>query len=452
MTGWRAVAWAAGLAAATGLGPAPAAAQVFLATRPEPEFAIGPLFVRASVDPGLGPVTVDVLWSLVVPATRSALGLEQDLYLLWPAAVRGEAGAGGDPALAEHVRVRGFSVAAEGRLPLLVEDLYPPPGAATVERRIGSAPFVAYRRAGLARLGLQPAASLVRVPWTPDLVNRIRLVKLRMVVDGAIAPRPANWVEELVRGPRHLVSVSFHDVRPSALFPLYVEHRARAIRLAGEPSQLLVRFADASRLRIDEIFPRTGTREPGDGTPGTEVVSLFMDTSDRATPQVLTVQFGYASGLQVWAPVLIPLVFFVLGRATGPLIERYARGLGRALSARVQLGRTPEAAAREQGVFLARDRLGRIVPGRTTTEEVLALCGRDGLEEREHLGTPDRRTLLYRGRRVVPRRHRRLAWVLATVSHWELEEQEVEIALDAGVVRDVQVRVRRARLAHPDAA
>jgi hypothetical protein len=182
------------------------------------------------------------------------------------------------------------------------------------------------------------------------------------------------------------------------------------------------------------------------------VVSLFMDTSDRATPQVLTVQFGYASGLQVWAPVLIPLVFFVLGRATGPLIERYARGLGRALSARVQLGRTPEAAAREQGVFLARDRLGRIVPGRTTTEEVLALCGRDGLEEREHLGTPERRTLLYRGRRVVPRRHRRLAWVLATVSHWELEEQEVEIALDAGVVRDVQVRVRRARLAHPDAA
>jgi hypothetical protein len=47
---------------------------------------------------------------------------------------------------------------------------------------------------------------------------------------------------------------------------------------------------------------------------------------------------------------------------------------------------------------------------------------------------------------VVPKRHRRVAWIVATVSHWELEEQEVEITLESGVVQDVEVGVRRAQL------
>jgi hypothetical protein len=37
------------------------------------------------------------------------------------------------------------------------------------------------------------------------------------------------------------------------------------------------------------------------------------------------------------------------------------------------------------------------------------------------------------------------------VGDWELEEQEVEITIERGVVQDVQVRVRRARLPYPDA-
>jgi hypothetical protein len=32
------------------------------------------------------------------------------------------------------------------------------------------------------------------------------------------------------------------------------------------------------------------------------------------------------------------------------------------------------------------------------------------------------------------------------VTHWDVEHHEVEIALDKGVVRDVQARVRRSRL------
>ena len=439
-------------AAGAACWPATAGAQVFLATRPNPEFEVGPLFVRASVDPSLGPVTVDVLWSLAVPPTRSALGLEQDLYLLWPAAIRGEATAAGDPTLAEYVRSRGFTVTGEGQLPLFVEDLYPPPGATSTDRRIGAAPFVSFRHVGLEALGVQPTASMVRIPWTADLVNRVRLLKLRLRLDGAIRPRPANWLEELVRGPRHLLSLSFNDVRDPAIFPLYLENRPRAVQLASEPSQLLVRFADAKRLRIDEIFPRTGSREPSDGaSPGSEIVSVFLDTSEGAAPQVLTIQFGYASGLQAWAPILIPLAFFVLGRATGPLIERVARGLGRNLAAHLRFGGRVSADGQAEGAFLSRETLARIVPGRTTREEVLALCGQDAHEEREELGTPERRTLIYRGRHLVPKRQRQLLWILSTVSHWEIEEQEVEILLERDIVQDVLVRVRRARRPYPDA-
>ena len=68
----------------------------------------------------------------------------------------------------------------------------------------------------------------------------------------------------------------------------------------------------------------------------------------------------------------------------------------------------------------------------------------------ERLGAPENRTLVYRGRRVVPRHQRQLLWLLSSVSDWELEEQEVEIAMARGVVQDVQVRVRRARLPYPD--
>ena len=445
--GLRAVA-APLLLLAAALGAATAAdAQVFLATRPNPQFELGPLFVRASVDASLGPVTVDVLWSLAVPPTRSALGLEQDLFLLWPAHLRGDAADRGDPTLVEFVRTRGFTSTGAGRLPLFVEELYPPPGATATDRRIGDARFVSFRHVGLEALGMRPAASLIRIPWTPDLVNRVRLLKLRLTLEGAIKPKAANWLEDLVRGPRHVVTISFNDVRDPALFPLYLETRPRALQLASEPSQLLVRFSDAARLRIDEVYPRAASREPA---AGAEIVSLFLDTSEGAVPQVLSVQFGYASGLQAWAPILIPLAFFVLGRATGPLIERLARRLGRTVSARLRFGGGASARDREEGAFLPRELLAKIVPGRTTREEVLALCGHDGLEERDQLGSPERHTLVYRGRRLLPRRQRQLLWIVSSVSDWELEEQEVEIELERGVVQDILVRVRRVRRPYPD--
>src|SRR5437899_10593533 len=98
--------------------------QVFLASRPNPEFTIGPLFVRASVTPELSAVTLDVLWSLVIPPTRSGATIQQDLYLLWPNSV-GASTADGPPdkALATYVAHRGFTPIKEGRLPLFAQNL-----------------------------------------------------------------------------------------------------------------------------------------------------------------------------------------------------------------------------------------------------------------------------------------------------------------------------------------
>src|SRR3984893_6293315 len=89
--------------------PPSAHAQVFIASHPQPEFAIGPLFVSASVgkeNTGQtpGPLTVTVSWSLALPPQRRATDIAQNLYLLWPAEVAGTPGAAGaDPTLARHV-------------------------------------------------------------------------------------------------------------------------------------------------------------------------------------------------------------------------------------------------------------------------------------------------------------------------------------------------------------
>jgi hypothetical protein len=114
-------------AAAVVLLPGPSAAQVFFASRPHPEFSVGPLFVRAAVTPALGATTVDVLFSLVVPPRQSGADLEQDIYLLWPGGVRGTPGER-DPALGRFAESRGFEVVASGTVPLVARILYAPRG------------------------------------------------------------------------------------------------------------------------------------------------------------------------------------------------------------------------------------------------------------------------------------------------------------------------------------
>jgi len=91
------------------------------------------------------------------------------------------------------------------------------------------------------------------------------------------------------------------------------------------------------------------------------------------------------------------------------------------------------------------DTLARIVPGRTSRGEVLQLCGPPAEEREQHQSTTAC-SLIYRGVRRLP--HRRFqVGALATVSHWDEEHSEVEIALQDDRVTDVQTRIRRFRLA-----
>jgi hypothetical protein len=299
-------------------------------------------------------------------------------------------------------------------------------------------------------LGLTEPASYIRIPWTGRLANRLWLVDLRMRVTGLIKPRNAQWIETLFWGPRHRLAIGFHDVRQRAIFPMYFEHRDRVIRLADSPSELVVNFAEADHLKIDEIFPGSSSKRRSESLDNTEVVSLFLEKSEGIAPQSLTVQFGYFTGLQSWTPVLIPLLFFVLGNVAGPLVGRVAIWGAGWLAARVQLRRgTADPLARDSGVVLAREVLSRIVPGETTYEEVVRLCG-PYAEHDEDLADPQHRTLTYRGRRAVPR-WRRTFWWFATVSRWDVEDHEVRIHLEGDRVRDVQARVRRSPLTDPSA-
>src|SRR5262245_65544642 len=101
-------AWIAGLLLLA--APGAVEGQVFLAARPNPVFTVGPLFVRANVTPELA-VTLDVLWSLVIPPNASGAAIAQDLYLLWPNSV-GASTAGGEPdaRLAAFATERGYTV------------------------------------------------------------------------------------------------------------------------------------------------------------------------------------------------------------------------------------------------------------------------------------------------------------------------------------------------------
>jgi len=88
------------------------------------------------------------------------------------------------------------------------------------------------------------------------------------------------------------------------------------------------------------------------------------------------------------------------------------------------------------------------VPGQTSREDVLRLCGPE-VEEEERRGEPGRSVLVYRGWRAVPETRQRMRWI-ATVEAWRVTAQEVRIDVEHDIVKDVQVRVRRRRSPSPD--
>jgi hypothetical protein len=425
---------------------AESAAQVFMASRANPPFTIGPLYVRASVSPDMTELPVDIFWSLVLPPNASASDAGGDLFLLWPSAVVPVASLGKpDPALARYLEERHFSPIEEGRLELSTRQLSASGGA--WQAIPGGAPFVTFVRQGGA-LGLTSPASYVRIPWTPKLVEQGWLMRLSLKTKGLIKPKAGTWTERMFWGPRSRLLLSFQDVNARGLFSLYFERRTHVLRLAEDPAQLRVDFSKADHLKIDELSPPGSRRQLSETRDNTETVTLFLDRSEGITPQTLTVQFGYFSELQSWAPILIPIAFFALGNLAAPVFRIIGLRAARAFRARVHVGSPASTPVTEEGSALSPETLARIRPNETTADEVRQLCG-PPTEEVEQLGDPGKRTLVYRSRRLAPQRGRSWGWI-ATVHHWEVENQEVDVTVDHDVVSDVQARVRRTRLAHPD--
>jgi hypothetical protein len=418
----------------------PAEAQVFLASRAAPPFTISPLFVTLRVTPEADKAMVDVFWSL--SARRDQTITPGDLFLLLPYAVSGEAESPKDPELIQYVETRGFTVKGQGSLKLVGVDHR---AMGTGERKsLGWAPFVTCETP--LRQGVSRPATYVRIPWTSSLADPDWLVGLSLNAPGLVTPKPASWAENLFWGGRLVASVGFGELGYVALYRLYYEHRDHVVPLGRDYSMLRVSFAEAHHLRIDHTSPTTAQRGSAEARPGTEVVSVPL-TGGGIAPQALRVEYAYANNWLAWQPILVSLLFVIIGNATGPLVTPILKRAARSLAARFEVG---AASPRQSGVILAPDTLARLQTGATSYDDVLRLCGPD-CEEHEQLARGSRRVLLYRGRRVVPQRGWRF-WKLTKVSRWDVEHHEVDIELQDGVVANVQARVRRARWAPAESA
>jgi hypothetical protein len=423
-------------------------AQVFIASKPHPDFWIAPVFISANVGRqdvarDRGPVTLNVSWSVAPPPDRDPATIAQDLYLLWPGELAGTAGGGADPLLARQVEGAGFQILAHGQLHLAARNRNAMgTGASAGIRGLGEAPFVTFARPdGLAR-GARPA-SYIRIPWKPELASLDWLAHLELPVKGAIATKQVSWLEETFWGRRYIITMSFGDVGYSSLYPLYFANRDRLVPLAPDFSMLLINFADSGHLKVDEVVPTSANRRKSETRPDTETISIPLVAAEGLVPHALKVQFAYFRGRLPWQPILFSALLLGLGNLTGPLVGALLRRIARTLRARVHVGRGT-APDRESGMVPPKEALARIRPGETTYEEVLRVCG-PSPDEEARLPSGEPRMLVYRGQRLVPQGWRSFGW-FGTVSHWDVEHHEVQIDFEHDRVRDIQARVRRSRV------
>jgi hypothetical protein len=427
-------------------GPAGAEAQVFLASQPHPEFAIGPLFVALNVKPGLGPVGVTLSWSLTARPGRRASGIGQDLYLLWPGELtEGTVPGPAEPAMIASIETRGFTVTSSGRLALGSRDRMQMGTGVTPTPLSEVASFVTFVRSTgpTAQLG---AGTYIKIPWTPKLGDPLAVTVLAMSFRGLVSPKPATWFEEAFWGRRWVLTAGFGDVGSLVLplYPLYFEHRDRVVPLAREYSLVVASFSDADHLRIEEIGPASATRRPSRVRAGSEIVTMPLAPLEGIAPQLLKVQFSYFSGAIAWRPILVSVVLLALGNLAGFIL--LSRDVSQFLRTRLHVRRRAEPEfARAVGGPLPPALAERIVPGSTTEGEVRALCGRPD-EEGHRRGPGQRRMLVYRGVRRLPW-PRHAVGRLTTVAHWEEEQHELEIELDGDRVSSVQSRLRRLHVA-----
>jgi hypothetical protein len=425
--------------------PAPGAAQVFLASKPHPNFSLGPLFVVVSVRPDLQtPLTVTLSFSLTPTAGQRVADLEpQDLYLLWPTEVVEPTAPGpATPALTRELEQRGFTVMSTGRLALGSRDRMEMGTGAPVRLLPQVASFVTFvRRNNPAAVG---PSTFVEIPWTPKLADPLAVIVLSLGARGLVTPKPATWFEEAFWGRRWVLNAGFGDIGSpvTPVFPLYFEHRERVVRLGREFAVVVANFSDADHLRIEEIGPASATRRPSRLRAGSEVVTMPLAPSEGVLPQFLKVQFSYFSGAIAWRPIVVSVVLLALSNVAGFIL--LSRDVSAFFRTRLHVrGRDEPEFVRAAGGPLPPSLAEKIEPGSTTEAEIRELCGEPD-EEGYHRGPGLRRTLIYRAARRLAR-PRLAVGRLTTVARWEEEQHELEIELDGDRVSAVQSRVRRVK-------
>jgi hypothetical protein len=404
--------------ALTGLLPSAASAQIFLASKPHPDFAIGPMFLIANVRPDLT-VTVNVSFSLTVRPGASRQSMEQDLFLLWPAEVSESTAPGpADPALARALG-ENFAVVTSGRLQLRSRDRTLVGTGQLGDLLPEVASYVTVTRRGPLSRQVSPV-SYVKIPWTPKLTDPLTVTTLVIPLRGLVTPKPASWVAETFWGQRWILTVGFGDLGSPVLplYSIYFDHRDRVVRLAREFSQVVANFTDSDHLLIDDIEPAAAIRRPSRLRAGNEIVSLVLTPVDGIAPQNLTVKFSYFAGSIAWRPILVSAALLLLGNVAGAIM------FGREMFGVVRKRRTARrAAGRLRSEWLAGDSQAATLVGAATYEDILARWGPPD-EDRERLSTPGRRIIVYRARNNG-------------------QAHEVEIDIVDGRVTEIERRVYR---------
>jgi hypothetical protein len=383
--------WVAAAAFLCATAPTVGHGQVFLASRPHPEFLVGPLFVVANINPGAGPVNVNLSWSLTTKPGRRAADIRQDLYLLWPAEVAESTAPGAaEPQLIGEIEGRGLVVGGSGRLLLRARDRMLVGTAALGVPLDVAASYVTFTRPG-SQTG---AVTYIKIPWTPKLADPLAIVTLVLPLRGLIVPKATTWLNDLFWGPRHVVTTGFGDLGPPSLglFAFYYERRDRIVHLAREYSLVIANFGDADHLKIEEITPATAVRRQSRVRAGGEVVALTLLPAQDVTAQSLRVQFHYFSGVINWRPVVISALILLVTNFAGVLM--LSSDVNRRIRRRRRRRRFELAAAASNGAMPSRDALIGLIPAGTRYDEVLARLGRPD-EEHERLTPPGRRTLVY---------------------------------------------------------
>ena len=402
----------------TGALPSAASAQIFLASRPHPDFAIGPMFLIANVGPDLA-VTVNLSFSLTVRPGASREAMEQYLLLLWPAEVSEPTAPGpADPALARDLTDR-FTVLTSGRLLLRSRDRILVGTGQLGEPLPEVASYVTVTRRGPLANQVSPI-SYIKIPWTPKLTGPLTVTTLVIPLRGLVTPKPASWVAETFWGKRWILTVGFGDLGSPVMpaYPIYFDHRDRVVRLAREFSQVIANFSDSDHLLIDDIEPASATRRPSRLRAGNEVVALVLTPVDGIAPQNLTVKFSYFVGSIAWRPILVSAGLLLLGNAAGAIM------FGREMFGVMRKRRRARArAARLRAEWLTGDAQAATLLGAATYDDVIARWGLPD-EDRERLSTPGRRTIVYRAQ-----------------NNGQAHEVEIEIA--DGLVTEIERRILR---------